>query len=152
MTIYELWKNHQHRHRIEEIVHVFFEEEFGYLISKIKLHHHLPFHKRIQARIAREKAVDHPVRLRKAFERLGPTFVKFGQLLSLRPDLVPPEYIAEFEKMQDQVPSFPFSAAKKIIESELKNRLIDCSPLSFRNPSLPLPLPRCIKLRSGSKW
>ncbi len=123
MTLYELLKNHQNRKRIEEIVHVFFEEEFGYLISKIKLHHHLPFHKRIQARIAREKAIDHQVRLRKAFERLGPTFVKLGQLLSLRPDLVPPEFLTEFEKMQDQVPSFPFSVAKTILESELKKPL-----------------------------
>ena len=123
MTLYELLKNHQNRKRIEEIVHVFFEEEFGYLISKIKLHHHLPFHKRIQARIAREKAIDHQVRLRKAFERLGPTFVKLGQLLSLRPDLVPPEFLTEFEKMQDRVPSFPFSVAKTIIESELKKPL-----------------------------
>jgi ubiquinone biosynthesis protein len=123
MTLYELFKDHQHRKRIKEIVHVFFEEEFGYLISKIKLHYHLPFHKRIQARIFKEKLTEPAIRTRQAFEKLGPTFVKFGQLLSLRPDLVPPEFIGEFEKMQDKVPTFPFSIAKKIIETRLKKPL-----------------------------
>lgn len=123
MTLYELIKETKHRKRLKEILLVFFEEEFGYLISKIKLHHHLPFHKRVQARIAKEKAIDHPTRLRKAFEKLGSTFIKFGQLLSLRPDLVPPEFIAEFEKMQDKVPPFSYAEAKQIIEKELKKSL-----------------------------
>lgn len=120
MTLYELIKETKHRKRLREILLVFFEEEFGYFISKIKLHYHLPFHKRIKARIAKEQAVDHPTRLRQAFERLGPTFIKFGQLLSLRPDLLPPEFIEEFEKMQDKVPHFSYTKAKKIIETELK--------------------------------
>ncbi len=120
MTLYELVKDRKHRARLKEILRVFFKQEFGYLISKVKLHYHLPFHKRIQARIAREKITEPAVRLRGAFEELGPTFVKFGQLLSLRPDLVPPEYVEEFEKTQDEVAQFPFSIAKKTIEKELK--------------------------------
>lgn len=118
MTLYELIKNHQHRDRLKEILGVFSEQEFGYLISKIKLHHHLPFTKRLKARIALEKKTTLPVRLRLAFERLGPTFVKFGQMLSLRPDLIPAAYVAEFEKMQDHIPEFPFAQAKEIIEKE----------------------------------
>ncbi len=123
MTLYELIKNRQHRERLKEIIHVFFDEEFGYLITKLNLRHHLPFKKRIKAYVAEQKCIRPETRLRSAFERLGPTFIKFGQLLSLRPDLVPPEYVEEFEKMQDKVPTFPFSEAKKIIEQELKKPL-----------------------------
>ncbi len=119
MSLYELIKTRKHRTRLREILHVFYEEEFGVLLSKIYLHKHLPFKKRIRARVVKDSSVSPQERLRHAFERLGPTFVKFGQLLSLRPDLIPPEYVEEFEKMQDKVPQFPFTQAKKIIETEL---------------------------------
>ena len=46
------------------------------------------------------------VRLRLALEELGPIFVKFGQMLSVRPDLLDPEVAAELAKLQDQVPPF----------------------------------------------
>ena len=54
-----------------------------------------------------------------ALEELGPTFVKFGQMLSVRQDLLPAEYIAELEKLQGEVPPFPGADAKAIVESEL---------------------------------
>ena len=53
-------------------------------------------------------------------EELGPTFIKFGQLLSTRADLIPSDYIQELRRLQDQVPSFPFSQVKEVIEEELK--------------------------------
>ncbi len=58
-------------------------------------------------------------RLRKTFEELGPIFVKLGQLLSLRPDLFPQEFITEFRKLQDQVVPVPFEEIKQVVESEL---------------------------------
>jgi len=60
-----------------------------------------------------------PEKLRIAFERLGPTFIKFGQLLSVRPDLVPKDYVIEFSKLQDSVPPFDYEDAKAIVEAEL---------------------------------
>ncbi|MGA7617433.1 MAG: AarF/UbiB family protein [Thermoanaerobaculia bacterium] len=51
---------------------------------------------------------------------LGPTFVKFGQLLSTRPDLLPPEYLSTLEELQDRVGPFPFDEVKSTIERELK--------------------------------
>ncbi len=55
-------------------------------------------------------------RLRAALEELGPVFVKFGQMLSTRPDLLPEDIAAELSKLQDQVPPFPGDEAKAVIE------------------------------------
>lgn len=57
-------------------------------------------------------------RMRLAIEELGPTFVKFGQIMSTRPDLLPPELITELKKLQDQVAPLPFSEIRKVIEAE----------------------------------
>jgi len=54
-----------------------------------------------------------------ALEELGPTFVKLGQLLSTRPDIIPHSFVREFEKLQDDVPSFPFSEVTVQLEREL---------------------------------
>lgn len=59
-----------------------------------------------------------PERLRMIFEELGPTFIKFGQILSTRRDLLPEEYIVEFEKLQDAVPPVPFSEVVPLIQKE----------------------------------
>ena len=53
-------------------------------------------------------------------EKLGPTYVKFGQFMSIRPDLIPPEFCNEFKKLQDNVPPFSFALVKKELRSELK--------------------------------
>ncbi len=53
-----------------------------------------------------------------AFEELGPTYIKLGQILSTRPDLIPMEFIQELSKLQDNVPAFPFAHVRKVIDSE----------------------------------
>lgn len=60
-----------------------------------------------------------PVKLRLAFELLGPSFVKIGQILSTRSDLLPEVYIRELEKLQDDVPPMPTEVALATIENEL---------------------------------
>src|SRR6185312_3142366 len=57
--------------------------------------------------------------LREMLDELGPTFVKFGQLLSTRPDIVPPDIISELRGLQDDVRPFPFEEAREVIEAEL---------------------------------
>lgn len=61
--------------------------------------------------------------LRLALEELGPTFVKLGQLLSMRHDILPADITQELGKLQDSVRPFPFSAAKKLIEAEFGDKL-----------------------------
>ena len=102
--------------RFNEILLVLFEEGFDFLLSKIKLKHYIPITKRLG--LKKKEELKPEVMLRRTLERLGPTFIKFGQLLSVRPDLIPKEYSKELEKLQDKVPEFPFEDAKSIIEKE----------------------------------
>jgi predicted unusual protein kinase regulating ubiquinone biosynthesis (AarF/ABC1/UbiB family) len=62
------------------------------------------------------------VHLREMLTRLGPAFIKIGQALSTRPDLVPPDYLEELTKLQDQLPPFPNEIAFQFIEEELGDR------------------------------
>jgi ubiquinone biosynthesis protein len=57
--------------------------------------------------------------LRRTFERLGPAFVKLGQFLSVRPDLIPPSALAEFERLQDRAEPVPFPQIRRRVEGEL---------------------------------
>jgi predicted unusual protein kinase regulating ubiquinone biosynthesis (AarF/ABC1/UbiB family) len=73
----------------------------------------------------RSRAVDSETRARRARKlldsllTLGPTFIKLGQILSTRPDILPPEYIDEFEQLQDRVPPAEWERVRPIVESEL---------------------------------
>jgi len=58
-------------------------------------------------------------RMRLALEELGPTFIKLGQILSTRPDVIPDSFVKEFEKLQDDVPSFSFEAVLSQVATEL---------------------------------
>jgi ubiquinone biosynthesis protein len=58
-------------------------------------------------------------RLREMLDELGPTFVKFGQLLSTRPDVVPPDIVAELRGLQDDVRPFPYADVERTIQEEL---------------------------------
>src|SRR3989344_1295553 len=102
--------------RIKQIVAALFKVGLGYYINDLNLGHHLFWHQRAQMY---EKPNDIPRKLRMAFDHLGGTFIKLGQLLSLRPDLIPREYCDEFSKLQDDVTQIDYETVKKIIEIEL---------------------------------
>ncbi|MBW2986234.1 AarF/ABC1/UbiB kinase family protein, partial [Candidatus Woesearchaeota archaeon] len=99
-----------------KVINVLAKQGLGYFIQEYGLKWHLPFHKRIKNY---EKGDSIPVRLRKSMEELGGAYVKLGQLLSLRPDLVPQEYCDEFSKLLDKMPAFRYETARKEIEDEL---------------------------------
>jgi ubiquinone biosynthesis protein len=71
----------------------------------------------------REKDVPRAVRIRRVLEDLGPIFVKFGQLLSTRRDLLPDDIATELARLQDRVPSFPSDQARVIVEKAYKKPL-----------------------------
>jgi ubiquinone biosynthesis protein len=69
--------------------------------------------------------VSTPVRIRLVAQELGPSFIKLGQIASTRPDLIPPDIIAELKKLQDEVPAVPFEDVKEQIEKSLGKSLSD---------------------------
>jgi ubiquinone biosynthesis protein len=98
-----------HIGRLGEIAQVAARHGFGYLID---------------GRRHRDEAADggptaRGRHLREMLDELGPTFVKFGQLLSTRPDIVPPDIIAELRGLQDDVRPFPYTDVERVIREDL---------------------------------
>jgi ubiquinone biosynthesis protein len=104
--------------RLRHILRVLIEYGFGYLVARLEPAGGLIGLRRRGTGLRRFD-MPLPVRLRKVLEALGPTFVKLGQVLSMRPDLLAPDMIAELEKLQDEVPPFEFAAVRDGIEREL---------------------------------
>jgi ubiquinone biosynthesis protein len=104
--------------RYRQVLGVLITYGFGHVIEQLNLHHYL---RRGTSRTA-ERQINRmggPVRLRLAMEELGPTFIKLGQLLSTRPDILTKEYARELSKLQDKVPPVSTEAIMDQIEGEL---------------------------------
>jgi ubiquinone biosynthesis protein len=111
--------------RLSEIAQVMVRHGFGYFLEAHKLTDLLPG-RSAEARLAavyEEGTSARGQHLRELLDELGPTFVKFGQLLSTRPDVVPPDIIVELRALQDDVRPFPFEQAERVIEEDLGNTL-----------------------------
>lgn len=63
------------------------------------------------------------IQFRKRLVELGPAYIKLGQVLSTRPDLIPETYVKELERLQDDVPPIPYEDVERVIESELHTRI-----------------------------
>ena len=111
--------------RLSEIAQVMVRHGFGYFLEAHKLTDLLPG-RSAELRLSGAESSIGSARgqhLRELLDELGPTFVKFGQLLSTRPDVVPPDIIAELRGLQDDVRPFPFEQAERVIEEDLGNSL-----------------------------
>ena len=105
--------------RLSEIAQVMVRHGFGYFLEAHKLTDLLPG----RPPSAPADVSQRGRHLRELLDELGPTFVKFGQLLSTRPDIVPPDIIAELRGLQDDVRPFPFEQAERVIEEDLGNSI-----------------------------
>ncbi len=101
--------------RIKQISTVFAKHGFQELMDKLGFARFVP----VKYRRVRSDDRNAPERLRIAFEELGPTFIKLGQLLSSRSDLLPENYVAELRKLQDRVSPLPFAVIRETVEREL---------------------------------
>ena len=113
-------RTYRHAKRYEAILHVLIAYGFGDLVDALNIKQHLGIviEKISGQQPERIAKLSRPERVRMALEELGPTFVKLGQILSTRADLIPFEYVKELSKLQDTVPSFPYNEVREIIKSE----------------------------------
>lgn len=119
-------KTYRHIERYAEILGVLFKYGFDDLIHKAKIEQYLDFGRKVFGKEdERVKTLSTPERLRMALQELGPTFIKLGQLLSTRADLLPVPFIDELVKLRDDVPAFPFEEVEKILQTELKGDVKD---------------------------
>ncbi len=113
---------YHHLPRYREIFRVFFKYGFVDMVRLVHLQKLLEIKEsQLPSRHGDLNHQPPAVRFRMALEELGPTFVKFGQILSSRRDLINESFYQELHKLQDQVPPFPGEEAKKIIERELNH-------------------------------
>ncbi|MET3948343.1 ubiquinone biosynthesis protein [Arthrobacter sp. UYCu512] len=106
-------------HRYQEISEVLARHGLGFLVGISGLERWVPFHQGLMGHERRAEPYTNPDHLRLAFEELGPTFIKLGQLLSTRPDLLPPQYQTELAKLQDGAPPVPGATIRQLIREEL---------------------------------
>jgi ubiquinone biosynthesis protein len=113
-------RTYRHLNRYRQILTILFKYGFGDLLERLKLDQYIEIG--IQA-ISRKRTepvekLTRSQRMRMAFEELGPTYIKLGQVLSTRPDLMPADFVNELAKLQDEVPPFPFGEVKDAVEAE----------------------------------
>ncbi len=114
-------RTYRHINRYRQILRALFKYGFDDLLDTLRLEEYLELGLQMISR----KKVEHiekltrAERFRTALEELGPTFVKIGQILSTRPDLIPLQFVKELAKLQDTVSPFPVAEAREIFKSQL---------------------------------
>jgi ubiquinone biosynthesis protein len=116
-------KRIRHIKRYQDVAKVLTRHGFGFFVEEIGLLQMLSLPKRFLKHNEEVDPLTVGERIRQAIEELGPTYVKIGQMASTRADLIPKEVLGELEKLQDNVPPFPFEQVSAIIEAELGSPL-----------------------------
>ncbi len=116
-------RTYRHVNRYRQILAVLIKYGFGGLVDRLKIAQYVEVGRQLftpQQQREQVETLSAAERVRLMLEELGPTFIKLGQVLSTRPDLVPPEFVSEFAKLQQRVPPFPFREVREIVETELR--------------------------------
>ncbi len=117
----------KHLTRYKQVLQVLVKYGFYDVVSHSSLRKILPkviFHNKLNGKINSFNYSRYQ-RIRMVLEELGPTYIKFGQILANRPDILPAELIDELKKLQDAVPGFAFEEVRAIIEADLNGRIED---------------------------
>ncbi len=112
-------RSRRHMRRYREVARILAKHGWGWMLHRMGLGEHIGRH------IRPEPNQDAPVHVRQMLEEMGATFVKLGQILSTRPDIIPEAYIAELSKLQDNTPKVPASDIRAVIESEFSKEIDD---------------------------
>lgn len=113
------WAHGRLLKRSRQIASVLTRHGLGWLVARVGLSSFVPFERGWLGHPVRELPYTRPEHLRMALAELGGAFIKLGQVLSTRPDFIPPEYITEFSKLQDAAPAVPFEEICRVICDEL---------------------------------
>jgi len=140
----------RYRQIFDVLVKYGFEDVAGALNVKQASYLRKRFEKPEYVRLAKLPA---PIRVRMILEELGPTFIKFGQILSTRPDLIPVDYAKELKKLQDCVPKRAYSTIKEVIEEETGKEIHAVFPYFEEDPiaSASIGQVHIAKLKNGKK-
>ena len=121
MQVSRLTRTYRNIKRYRKILTILLRYGFDDVLDRLKIDYYIQLGKKIIPKFKAQEleTITTAQRLRLALEELGPTFIKLGQMLSVRPDLVPASFINEFQKLQDEVPPFSAAQAKEAIETQL---------------------------------
>ncbi len=113
-------RKYHHAIRYRQILGILFRYGFGNIVDALNIEQYIEVGLKLISKTREEKIerLSRNERIRKIFEELGPAFIKLGQIISSRPDLVPIGLVHELSKLQDKVPSFKFDKVEAIIVSE----------------------------------
>lgn len=109
----------RHLQRYRQVIAILSHYGFDEFLGQMRLWKYTNIDRKLFHRKSELAQYTSAQRLRLALEQLGPTFVKLGQMMSTRPDVLPPNFIKELENLQNRVAPIPAEAARQIIESEL---------------------------------
>ncbi len=122
-----LGRTYRHLNRYKQIITILIKYGFGDLIDRLKFEQYIQTGLQIISSKKRESVekYNRAERFRLILEELGPTFIKLGQILSTRPDIIPIDIMSELVKLQDNVPPFESKYVRTIIEEELGKSIED---------------------------
>ncbi|HBA88438.1 MAG TPA: ubiquinone biosynthesis protein UbiB [Geobacter sp.] len=119
LRLIQLNRNVRSIRRYRQIITVLGGYGLEHLVEYLNLSQVVAFSRRMLRRPSKVAHLSAPERLRLAFEELGPTFIKLGQLLSTRADIIPPNFVQELTHLQDNIPCISFEEIRGQIEHEL---------------------------------
>ena len=120
--------------RYRQIADALSRHGMGYMVGMLGLERFVPFHRGVLGHPRREEPYTRPEHVRMALEELGATFIKLGQILSTRPDLMPPDYQEELAKLQDAAPPVPSDAIEEVVRAELGQPIEEAFATFEREP------------------